>query len=179
VTDWPARTHSALSRLLRFARSSARLWSGAYCRGTLDEKQEYCRTGIRPVIGCHACPPCVGVVTIRGLGSPEANYTLRNLLSQVHKRMVPSGRARDVASSISLTIDGQLLPNPIKEELPTTRQLTARRLSSRVPNLADANCFQPNRNTIPAPNLKLFCRLLSPSGIFAAWKSLPPLRVPN
>ena len=67
---------------LRIAGSGARHWSGEYCRSTLDEKQEYCRTGTRPVIGCHGCPPCVGVVTIRGLGSPEANYTLRNLLSQ-------------------------------------------------------------------------------------------------
>jgi hypothetical protein len=41
------------------------------------------------------------------VGSPEANYTLRNLLSQVDKRMVPSGRARGVALSVSLTADGQ------------------------------------------------------------------------
>src|ERR1700751_2207954 len=50
---------------LRIASSSARHWSGGNCRGTRDEKQEYCRTGNRPVIGRHVFPPCVGVVTIR------------------------------------------------------------------------------------------------------------------
>ena len=42
---------------LRIASSSARHWSGGYCRGTPDDKQEYCRTGNRPVIGCHVFPP--------------------------------------------------------------------------------------------------------------------------
>jgi hypothetical protein len=72
---------------------------------------------------------------------------------------------RDLRSTVPERETAVLGPG-ITSCLPTTRQLTACRLSSRAPNLADANCFQPNPNTIPAPNLKLFCRLLSPSGIF-------------
>jgi hypothetical protein len=87
---------------LRFAGSCARLWSGGCCGATLNEKQECCTKGNHSVIGCHCALPFDGIVTLRGLGSPEAHYTLRNLVSQVHKRMLPSGRARDVASSISL-----------------------------------------------------------------------------
>src|SRR6185437_7864907 len=62
---------------LRIASSSARHWSGGYCRGTRDEKHEYCRVGNPPAIGCHVFDPCAmecWAIVVTG----AANYILGN-----------------------------------------------------------------------------------------------------